>query len=143
MKYIQSMIVLAAIVFCLGTAVSSCMDSDRKVDDVNENVKAAKEKFEENKQELSQDIADFRLQLNKKYEHNKAELIKFKNDKKRMAEASYRERVEELEVQNERMKIKLDSAQTNAAIEWENFKKDLDHEMNDLEKSVKEFEQKL
>ena len=38
------MIVLAAIVFCLGTAVSSCMDSDRKVDDVNENVKAAKEK---------------------------------------------------------------------------------------------------
>ncbi len=143
MKYIQSMIVLAAIVFCLGTAVSSCMDSDRKVDDVNENVKAAKEKFEENKQELTQQIEDFKLKLNNKYEYNKTELIKFKNDKKRMAEASYRARVAELEFQNERMKAKLDSAQTNAAIEWESFKKDLDHEMDDLEKSVREFEQKL
>lgn len=143
MKYIQSMIVLAAIIFCLGTAVSSCMDSDRKVDDVNENVKAAKEKFEENKEKLSKEIEDFKLQLNNEYEHNKAELVKFRNDKKKMAEASYRARVAELELQNERMKIKFDSAQTSAAIEWESFKKDLEHEMNALEKSVKEFEQKI
>ena len=48
MKYLQSLITLIIVIFCSGTLVTSCMESSKKIASVHENVKAAKEKFNEN-----------------------------------------------------------------------------------------------
>ena len=45
MKYLQSLITLLIVIFCSGTLVTSCMESSKKVANVTDTIKSAKEKF--------------------------------------------------------------------------------------------------
>ena len=143
MKYLQSIITLLIVIFCSGTLVTSCMESNKRVDSVNDTVKAAKEKFEEDKEAFIADMRGYKVEYNQKYTENKKKIQKLKDDKSQKSKDLYNEKVEELETANENLKREMDTIEINSNIEWKNFKREFNHEMDELDKSIESVTKKI
>lgn len=143
MKYIQSMFMLIALVFCIGTIATSCMDSDKKVENTHSTVLAAKEKFEEDTVAFQEEIKEYKIYLYETYEKNKVKIEKLRDNKKRMLEVAYKEKVEELEIANEIIKNKIEMTQVRSNLEWKNLKRELGQDIENLEESFKEISAKI
>lgn len=142
MKYLQSIITLLIVIFCSGTLVTSCMESNNKIDSAGDTVKAAKEKFEDDKDAFIGDMRAYKAEYNQKYKTNKKKIEELKNDKTLQVKDLYNEKVEELETKNENLKREMDTIEINSNIEWKNFKREFSHEMDELDQSIKSVTQK-
>lgn len=136
------MFTLILITFCLGTTITSCMDSDKKIHSMNETIQAAKEKAENDKDAFVAEMKEYQLEWNSKYEQNKARIEKLKEDKKNNIKAAYKDKVEELEIANEIIKNEIDTIYVQGNLEWKNFKKSVDQEIKNLDESIDKFSEK-
>lgn len=142
-KYIQSMFTSVLMIFCIGTIVTSCMDSKTKVDHIQSTSVAAKEKFEDDMGAFEDDMKVYKRELFNTYEKNKTRIEKLRDDKKKMMQLSYKEKVEELEIANEIVKNKIETVDIKTNLEWKNFKKELNQDLENLEESFKEMTAKI
>lgn len=143
MKYIQSMFTLVLMIFCIGTIVTSCMDSKTKVDNIQSTSVAAKEKFVNDEAAFEEDMEVYKGELFNTYEKNKSRIEKLREDKKKMMELSYKEKVEELEIANEIVKNKIETVDIKSNLEWKNLKKEINQDLENLEESFKEITVKI
>jgi len=143
MKYIQSIFILLTLTFCIGFVVSSCIESHTKGEDHQSTLAAAKEEFEGDTDAFIEDIKQFRADLSVKYEHNKRIIDSLRENKTQMMKASYRDKVEELEIANEIIKNKIDTIAVKGNLEWKNFKKELNQDEENLEDTFKELKVKI
>ena len=143
MKYLQSIITLIIVIFCSGTLVTSCMESNKKIDSVDQTIKAAKEKFEDDKDAFIGDMRAYKADYTQKYKQNKKKIEALKEDKANNAKDLYREKIEELETANENLKREIDTMEINSNIEWKNFKREFSHETEQLNKSLESATQKI
>lgn len=139
MKYLESIFAILIVVFCSGTMITSCMESNSRVDNISDTVKSAKEKHEENTVAYEEDFKAFKSDLLYTCELNKNEISKLKNDKIKIAKDSYIEQIEEIETSNENIKHEIETAEVKSNLEWRNLKKELNNKIQQLEDSLNEL----
>lgn len=142
MKYLESMFILILLTFCTGTLVSSCMDSDSETGSIHETLKGAKQKAENDKDAFVEEVKEYQVKWKADYEENKEKIEALKEDKKHNIKQAYKEQVAELEIANETIKNEIDSVQVKGNLEWKNFKKSMDRELEELDESIEKFSEK-
>ena len=83
-----------------------------------------------------------RADLNKRIEKNKKDIQSLKEEsrnKKEDARAKYNEAVADLEKRNNRLQKKLDDYKDDSKESWQSFKREFNHDMDELGSSIKDL----
>ncbi|OFX83961.1 MAG: hypothetical protein A2W99_03595 [Bacteroidetes bacterium GWF2_33_16] len=138
---------LAITVLFIGTTLISCQTSERKSNNVQENLQEVKNKIEKAQISLSKAqhdaLDDFQLFKNNAKDRinaNEKSILQFKekivtanNEKK----SEFEEKLSDLENKNTELKNKLNEYKEVSTDKWAIFKKEFDHDMNELGEALK------
>jgi DNA repair exonuclease SbcCD ATPase subunit len=130
--------IVIAVVGCMaGAILSSCQSKEQKLENAQEKVKDANEDLDEAQRE-------FRNEQETQIKENENDIKMYRdnlNSQKMESRADYQRRVDSLETRNEELKRKLNEyngkGETNE--KWESFKREFNHDMDELKKSVKDI----
>ena len=128
---------ILAIVALSFLSLGSCKDNDQKIEDAQEDVLEAKQDVIEAKQDAAADYEEFKMKVNDKITANELKIAELKVkaiDVSKEAKANYNERIATLEAKNKELKSKIDQYSEYKSETWENFKTELDNDINQLEK---------
>lgn len=128
-------IVIAVIGCVAGLVLSSCQTKEKKLEDAQENVKEANEDLDEAERE-------FRNEADIKLRENENEIRMYKdniNTMKVETRANYQRMVDSLERRNEELKIKLKEYKGETNDKWDAFKREFNHDMDELKNSLKDI----
>ncbi len=142
----NSILFMAVTVFMAVTIFTSCQSSAKKVENAQQNVKEEKGNVVEAKQELNQALKDSIQQFKKEsaekisdYDNSIAELKATIVKGKKETKAKYEKELAVLEQKNNDMKKKLDDYKEEGSDKWAIFKREFNHDMDELGKSLKGF----
>jgi chromosome segregation ATPase len=137
-------------VFIAGTIFIGCQSSDQKVESAQDKLQNAAEdldkvqndaKAEKQKAENAEEWKLFKAESEVKINNNDSCItalrVKMKKSGKKLDEV-YEKRIGELEEQNTKLKVKIDTYEKNHS-DWEAFKLEFNHDMDGLGKALKEF----
>jgi hypothetical protein len=150
----KSIFILAASIFITISAIFvSCKPSTKEGEEervAHENVQEA----EENVQETQEDLAEakkqanaeewqsFKNDMNTIIDKNDAKIAELKKEIKNSGKAANDERekkVDALKEKNEELKIKMKAYKNDANSDWQSFKREFNHDMNELGNSLKDL----
>ena len=139
----KSILVRVAFVFITSTVVlSSCSTPAENVQDAEVNVAEANKDLEKANAVYMAEMAAYKAETTEKIAANKL-IIKEFNDRvakdKETAKAEYQMKVTELEKKNSDLKKKMDDYKSDGKENWEKFKTEFNHDMDELGKSFKDF----
>ncbi len=138
----------AAFITC--TFFSGCQSSDQKVEsaqgklqDAAENLDniVKKNKEAENKAAQAEEWKLFKAESEVRIKNNDLRIAELKakmKTKKKMHDAFYANRIDELEQQNKHMTMRIDVYEKNHS-DWEAFKQEFNHDMDGLGDALKNF----
>ncbi|WP_157813409.1 hypothetical protein [Flavobacterium sp. 5] len=141
---------LAIVTIMTGLMLTSCKPNTEKVQDAQENVdstKTALTKAEDNLNQAkraatTEEWQQFKEDTNAKIEENNAKIaelkLKIKNAGKDIDKA-YQRNIDTIEQKNKDLKIKIDSYKNDVNSDWNSFKRELNHDVDELGKSLKDF----
>lgn len=135
----KSILVIAASTFI---AVVSCNSPVEKVKNAQEDVAVANENLDKANQEYIADISNYRKEVAQKIEANNASIADFKSrieHEKKETRAEYMKKMEELEMKNSDAKKKMDEYNQEGKDNWEKFKTEFNHDMDELGKAFKDL----
>ena len=146
----KTILSLALLTMTAGTVLVGCKDSSKEEKDAQENVQEAKEDLNDAKVELSdarraateQEWKAFKDSTNAAIDQNEIRIAKMKADLKntgKTIDAEYQKKIMELEEKNKEIKSKLDMYKNDADSDWQSFKKEYRHDMDDLGELLKNF----
>ncbi len=142
MKMKKSIVVIAASVFITGAILTSCKSSSEKVENAQENLKEANQDLAKANEEYLADIESYRKEASDKYDANEKSIAEFEariaNEKKE-AKADYKKRIAGLEQKNSDIKKRMDDYKASGKEEWEKFKLEFNHDMEELGKAFTDF----
>lgn len=125
-----------ALVLCTSAIVfAGCRSSADKVENAQEAVTDANKDLEKANAEYLADIKNYRELTALQIEKNNLEIAKFKlqvEGEKKEARAEYYKNIAALEEKNNAYKKKLDMYQSDNKTNWEIFKSEFSHDMNEL-----------
>ena len=135
---------LAIITIVAGTAFTACQSSGEKVENAQEDVQKAENKVADARQELneatSDSIAEYKRDTREKIAAHEKSIAEFKariaNDKKEN-KAKYDKKIADLEQKDTDLKKKLDDFKADGKDQWEKFKTEFNHDLDEFGKSVK------
>jgi predicted P-loop ATPase len=131
----KSILVFTASAVMFSIALTSCNSPAEKVENAQEEVKDAKVDLVEANQEYLAEIDVYRIETAEKIAANEKSAAEFrariKNDKKE-AKAEYNEKIAKLEEKNSDMKKKLDDYKADGKENWQKFKTEFNHDMNEM-----------
>lgn len=122
--------------------LTSCNSPAKKVENAQENVTEAKEDLAEASKEYREDMEKYRKETAEKIEANNKSLVEFNDrikNQKMNAKADYKNRIAELERKNSDMKRRLDEYNSDGKANWEKFKTEFSHDMDELGKAFKDL----
>ncbi|WP_348822798.1 hypothetical protein [Flavobacterium aestuarii] len=143
-------LILATAMFSACTLFINCRPSTKEETAAQENVQEAEEDVQEAKEELSEakhqanaeEWQNFKDDMNAAIEQNDARIAalkqKIKNSGK-AADAAYDKKIDELKEKNEQLKIKIDSYKNDADSDWQSFKREFNHDMDELGNALKDI----
>lgn len=138
-----------ALIFA-AASFTSCQSSTQKTDAADAKVQDAKKELQAAKEDASdaQKAANaeayraFKADIDVKIQNNEKQIAdlktSIKNSKKKM-DAAYVESVEDLERKNAALKSKLNTFENNAQSDWESFKREFNHDMDQLGSALKDI----
>jgi hypothetical protein len=88
---------------------------------------------------VSRQYLAFKKEVNQKIDENKKEIERLKEKiagKKEGVDAYYFDRVKRVEKKNADLSRRLDRFNEKASVKWEEFKRDITHDMDDLRSSI-------
>lgn len=149
-------ITTALIAFAAGITLVACGSPDKKVENAEEKVEKkaedlqdAKEDLKEVKQEAKQDsVAEynkFKADAEEQLKQNEQKIAdlwakKSKESTTKAERDNYKKRIDELERRNKELKAKLARQDDpKKHIKWVQFKEEFNHDMDELNKSLKDF----
>ncbi|WP_264564290.1 hypothetical protein [Flavobacterium sp. N3904] len=146
----KSILTLAAVAFVMGSIITSCKPNTEKVQDAQENVDSAKvavTEAEDNLDEAKRVATDeewqqFKEDTNAKIEENNAKIAELKSSIKKTGndiDKTYQKNIDAMEQKNKELKIKVDSYKNDANSDWKSFKREFNHDMDQLGTSLKDF----
>lgn len=129
-------IIRMALILCTSAIVfAGCSTSAEKVENAQEAVTDANKDLDKANAEYMADIKNYRELTALQIERNNLEIAKFKlrvEGEKKETRAEYYRDIAALEEKNNAYKKKLDMYQSDNKTNWEIFKSEFSHDMNEL-----------
>ncbi len=138
----KTILVFAAIACISGPLLTGCNTSSEKVEHAQEDVKDAKMDLKEAKEDYLVDVENYRKETAEKIEANNQSIAEFKARKeadKKEAREEYNEKVAKLEQKNTDLQKKMDDYKMDGKDNWEKFKIEFNHDMEELGQSFKDL----
>lgn len=140
---------LAAITVMAATLLLGCNTSTKKQEDAIDDIADARENTEDAKEELmlskkeanAEEWKKIKKETNTRIAENKIRIaqLKIKMTKSGYSiDTLYAKKIEELEQKNKNIKIKVDSYKNDTSDDWELFKREYNHDINELNRAIKE-----
>jgi hypothetical protein len=137
---------VTAIAFLVLTTLISCEKSaERNAEGANEKVEAAEDnmqKAEQDKKAAEAEYKNYQLETEKRinqYNVAIAELKEKANRSNSKMKAEYNTKIAELEEKNNNLKARFKAFKYDNKEKWQEFKREFEHDMDDLGKSLKDF----
>lgn len=146
----KTVLSLALTTIIAGTVLVGCKDASKKEADAQENVQDARENLDDAKVELSaarraateEEWKAFKDSTNATIAQNEVRIAEMRAKIKKTGKTideEYAIKIQELEQKNKDIKNKLEVYKNDANSDWESFKKEYNHDMDDLGNSLKNF----
>jgi len=137
----QKFIILAFTGLLASGLITSCNSSENKMETAAENVDEAQKNLDEAERRYAEEWEKFKLESEERIRNNENEIVIYREREKTDKEFSrkYREAIDKLEAQNEEMKIKMREGRENAKNRWEEFKREWNHDMDELGTAIKDL----
>lgn len=138
-----------ALIFA-AASFTSCQSSTQKTDAADAKVQDAKKELQTAKDDASdaqkaanaEAYRSFKADIDVKIQDNEKQIAdlkaSIKNSKKKM-DAAYVESVDALEQKNAALKSKLNTYENNAQSDWKSFKREFNHDMDQLGSALKDI----
>ncbi|MGZ3862261.1 MAG: sll1863 family stress response protein [Bacteroidia bacterium] len=130
-------------------ALLACNSPEEKVEKAKEDVREEKAdvtKAEQNLNKAEEDynleIEDYRRQTAEEYEANQKSINEFNeriSKQKKEARDEYKAKIAELNRKNADMKKRMDDYKANGKEDWQSFKREFRHDMDELRQSLKDL----
>jgi len=140
MKRIVVAITICA--FITGAFLTGCNSSPNKVDDAQKAVIEANKKRDAANKEYLADIENFRSETAARIAANDKRIAELKANlahERKEARADYKKKIAELEQKNRDMKKEMDEYNEEGKENWEKFKAEFNHDMDELGKAFKDI----
>jgi phosphoenolpyruvate-protein kinase (PTS system EI component) len=138
----KPVIALAFASLFLSLNLTSCSSPADDVSDAQEEVDDAQNELDVANMELDKDMKAFRKKTFDKIADNKVQIAELKlaieKDKSAM-KTIHQKQIVELQARNNDLKMRLDNYKGEGEDKWEDFKKELDHDMNEIGNSLKDL----
>lgn len=132
--------VLIASSFLTAPVLLSCNTPAEKVENAQNKVKSANEDLDSANQEYMADIESYKQETADKIAANEKSIAAFYvriANEKADAKADYQKKIADLEQKNSDMKMKMDNYQAQGKENWESFKTEFNHDMQELGEAFK------
>lgn len=141
---------LAAITVMTATLLLGCNTSTKKQEDAIDDVADARENTEDAKEQLmvakkdanANEWKKIKKETNTRITENKIRIAQLKVEMIKSGfsiDTAYAKKIEELELKNKNIKIKVDSYKNDTSDDWELFKREYNHDINELNRAIKEL----
>jgi hypothetical protein len=141
---------LAVITVMTATLLLGCNTSTKKQEDAIDDVADARENTEDAKEQLmvakkdanANEWKKIKKETNTRITENKIRIAQLKVEMIKSGfsiDTAYAKRIEELELKNKNIKIKVDSYKNDTSDDWELFKREYNHDINELNRAIKEL----
>lgn len=146
----KTLITFVAIVLVTGTIFTSCQSSAQKEKVAEENLQGAKQDLEAAQNNADEDAAKtakaedwriFKLDSEAKIEANKIRIAGLREKMKtsgKAPDAIYQTKIDMIEQQNKNMTARIE-AYTKTQSDWEEFKREFNHDMDQLGEALKDL----
>ena len=138
----KSILALAASALITGAFLTSCNTPAKKVENAENEVKEANKELDKANEEYLADIESYRKETADKIAANDRSIAEFNARIKREkmdAKADYKKKIAELEQKNSDMKKKMDDYKAEGKENWEKFKAEFSHDMEEIGKAFKDL----
>ncbi|MBW4362260.1 hypothetical protein [Flavobacterium taihuense] len=146
----KSIFTIAIASFAISSIVTSCKPNTEKEQDAQENVDSAKVAVTEAEADLdeakraatAEEWQQFKEDTNTKIEENNAKIADLKLEIKKTGndiDKTYQKNIDAMEQKNKELKIKVDSYKNDVNSDWKSFKREFNHDMDELGNSLKDF----
>ncbi len=135
-------VAIAALFLTAGSYLLSCNSPEQKVEDAREDVVDAQQNLNEANADYQAELENYRRDVAARSESNTRTLDEFKarvNEKRADARAEYNRKIDDLEQRNREMKTKVDDYRANGRDNWEEFKREVDHDMEELGNAIRDL----
>lgn len=146
----KTIFTLAALTFITGTLMMSCKSSTKEEKESQEKVQDAKENVQDAKDSLvvakktatAEEWKAFKKKTDSVINDNKARITELKLKMKKTGvsiDAKYQENIDILEQKNKDLKVKMDTYKNDANSDWQSFKREFNHDMDELGQAFKDL----
>lgn len=146
----KTIFILAVTTFIVGTTLVGCkpttkeeITSQEKVDDAEQNLIDAKDSLVvAKKAATAEEWQTFKNQTDSVISYNEAQIadLKLKMQKTgKKVDAKYQKNIDILEQKNKNLKVKIDTYKNDANSDWQSFKREFNHDMDEIGKAFKDL----
>ena len=138
----RTILKIAAITFTIGAILTGCSTPAEKVEKAEANVVDANKDLNKAQEEYLADIENCRKETANKISTNEQSMTEFKariEHEKKKVKGEYKKEIAELEQKNSDMKKKMDDYKADGKENWEKFKAEFNHDMDELVKAFKDL----
>jgi hypothetical protein len=132
----NSILILSTLV----TSIFGCTSSEKKVENAKQDLREAKVELSQEQKDSVADYLLFKKVIDERIAENEVGIeafkVRLKNSKNKNLAADQK-RVDELEQRNINMRKKLEDYKANGKDNWEAFKTEFNHDMDDLGQALK------
>lgn len=131
-----------AILFLTAAVLAGCQDSSQKLDRAETSSVEATRDLEIAKSEIQAEIQLFRNEKAGKLAENNRSIAEIRNEIGNhdvATRAFYETRINELHLKNRELERRLDNYDESLSVNWNNFQRDFNSDMDDLRSSLDNF----
>lgn len=144
----KAIFILIIIGFMSGTVLVSCQPAAKKEQEAQEDLMEAQKDLNEAKQDAAaeEEWQAYRDEINSKIDANETQIAELKTKMKKSEkslESVYAQSIKDLEKRNKDLKMRLTDYKNDASSDWQSFKKELDHDVDELDQAVKDITVKI
>jgi peptidoglycan hydrolase CwlO-like protein len=140
MKQIKSLLTVTAIMIII--TLISCGSKTNKREKAMQDSLKAQENTQKMNEEYETDMANYKKDIQAKIEENNKKIgdlrANIKNQKAAGRE-EYKSRIDDLQRRNEDLRMKMDNYQGSGKDKWEEFKREFNHDMDELGKALEDL----
>jgi hypothetical protein len=136
----KSLLTIALTTLIIGTLITSCNSSAEKVEDAAEKVDDATEDLKSAKEDFNYEYNKFKVESEQRMLDNEFKIAELKASKiklKKEAKTEYDKTIADLEQKNSNMRTKLNDYKEEGKDKWESFKREFNHDMDELGSALK------
>ncbi|OFY96493.1 MAG: hypothetical protein A3K10_06490 [Bacteroidetes bacterium RIFCSPLOWO2_12_FULL_31_6] len=135
----KSIHILALTAFAAGTIFISCNSSAEKVDAAKANIETIEHDLITAKEDYYKEYNKFKYESDKRITENTERIAELKGRSRKMKKeikSEYEKTIANLQIRNDALKAKMDEYKEDGKDKWESFKREFNHDMDELGQSI-------